>query len=85
MTQTADTAPGHYFVTALDGARHALLAGPFKNDHGAALAMVARARIEAEKVDPRAVWYAYGTARFPEDVTTPGKLNDRLGIPKEDT
>ena len=77
-TQRPDDKPGNYYVTALDGARHALLVGPFKNDHAGALALVERARIEAEKVDPRAIWYAYGTARFPEDCTTPGKLNDRL-------
>ena len=78
MTQNPDTAPGNYYVTARDGGRHALLAGPFPNNHAAALALVDRARVEAEKVDPRAVWYAYGTARFPETFNEPGKLNNRL-------
>ena len=78
MTQVPDTKPGAFYVTALYNGRHALLAGPFPNDHAAALELVDRARIEAEKVDPRAVWYSFGTARFPSSFTEPGKLNDRL-------
>jgi hypothetical protein len=77
MTQQPDTKPGAYYTTALYNGRHALLAGPFPN-HATALALVDKARIEAEKVDPRAVWYAYGTARFPETFNEPGKLNTRL-------
>jgi len=79
MTQVPDTKPGNYYVTAQrDDGRHAVLAGPFPNDHAAALALVDRARMEAEQVDPRAVRYAYGTARFPETFTEPGKLNAQL-------
>ena len=74
-THVPDTAPGNYYVTAIYNGRHALLAGPFLNDHATALALVDRARVEAEKVDPRAIWYAYGTARYPEDFNEPGKLN----------
>lgn len=80
MTQTPDTQPGHYYVSMIDGPRTALLAGPFKNDHPAALALVDRAAKLAAEVDPKAHFYAFGTARMPDDYTKPGVLNAALGV-----
>ena len=53
----------------------ALLLGPF-HSHAVALGFVDTARRAAERVDLRAVWYAYGTMAFRGAVTDPGKLND---------
>jgi hypothetical protein len=62
------------------GTRTALLAGPFAT-HTEALAMVDRAKDEAERADPRAFWDAHGTCSLPRDVGNPfGKLNQRLGV-----
>ena len=83
IMQTPDTKPGAYFVTCIDGARVGRLAGPFINDHAAALALVDRARAEAERIDPRAAWYAFGTCRVDLDhpqATRPGVLNAALGL-----
>jgi len=72
MTQKPDTKPGNYYVTAMrDDGKVVCLAGPFKNDHAAALATVDRARSVACDVDPRAHWYAYGTARLDLDYPAP--------------
>ena len=82
--QAPDTKPGAYFVSALNGRSVALLAGPFRDDHAAALAAVDPVRREAEKVDPRAIWHAFGTVRLDYDhprATTPGKLNHAAGLP----
>lgn len=56
-------APG-YYVTVWDSEtdRRAALAGPFA-EHQAALDAVAYTRDEACKIDPRAHWYYFGTAR----------------------
>jgi hypothetical protein len=62
-TQKADAAPGNYYVTVRDGERYALLLGPFTNDHQRALDAVEEVRRVAEELDPRASWYAFGTAR----------------------
>ena len=84
--QAPDTKPGAYFVTCVDPARpstYARLAGPFIDNHAAALALVDRARAEAERADPRAVWYAFGTCRVDLDhpqATRPGVLNAALGL-----
>ncbi len=80
MAQIPDTKPGNYYVTALDGKRHAVLAGPFRDDHQAALDMVDAAKTIAEEVDPKAVFYAYGTARTGYDYDKSGVLNERLGL-----
>jgi len=63
----ADTRPGHYYVSAVrDSARpgdaYVLLAGPFDN-HTTALAQVERVRRFAERCDPTADRYAFGTCR----------------------
>ncbi len=64
-----------FYVSVLDGPRYGFLVGPF-DTHDQALAQVDSARAAAEQVDPRAVWYAFGTARAPEGYSTPGVLND---------
>ena len=79
--QQPDTAPGNYYVTAVDARRTALLAGPFRDDHAAALAHVKRATdLAVNSTDPRAWFYAYGTARLPHTQTRPGIFNTQLGI-----
>ena len=85
--QEPDTKPGHYFVSCIvgrpGGRRVALLAGPFVNDHARALSMVEPARTAAGAADPRAIWYAFGTARLDADhprADRPGVLNAALGI-----
>ncbi|HEY6020838.1 MAG TPA: hypothetical protein VIY48_13350 [Candidatus Paceibacterota bacterium] len=83
-SQQPDTKPGEYYVSVIDGKRTALLLGPFTNDHAAALAMVDRVRAKAEEIDPRAVWYSFGTVRLPSDDSVPiraGKLNAQFGLP----
>lgn len=51
-----------YYVTVRrDDGAHRFLVGPFV-EHGEALALVDRARRVAESIDPKAVWYAFGTA-----------------------
>lgn len=81
MTQTPDTKPGEYYVSVIDGPRRALLLGPFTNDHAAALTMVDKVRTKAEELDPRAVWYAFGTSRMDAgEVRIPGRLNSYFGM-----
>lgn len=58
----ADSRPGYYYVSCEDGGRRALVAGPYI-DHVTALAEVDLVKAEAERVDSRAIWYAWGTAR----------------------
>lgn len=75
--QAPDPRPGYYYVTVVRGSGdYRLLKGPFVNDHAGALAAVDAARFRAYDLDPRAGWYAYGTARLPID-GGPGIL-DRL-------
>lgn len=84
MEQQPDSKPGAYYVTVVDGGRVARLAGPFMDDHAAALAMVDPVRRKAEELDPRAHWYAFGTCRMPSDDSVPiraGSLNRYFGLP----
>lgn len=75
-----DTRPGPYYVSALDGPRTALVAGPFPT-HAEALSWVDRARTAAGEVDPKAVWYAFGTCRIDDaSYARPGVLNGYLGF-----
>lgn len=80
MEQQPDTQPGEYYVTVVDGPRASRLLGPFTNDHRAALGMVDAVRAKAEECDPRAFWYAYGTARFPLGDNRPGVLNSFFNL-----
>ncbi len=77
---TPDTKPGNYYVSVVDGKKKAFLAGPFRDDHKAALDMVSAAKKAAEEVDPRAVFYAFGTVRTGYDHDRPGVLNAHLGL-----
>jgi hypothetical protein len=65
-----------YYVSVIDGTRHALLVGPFRA-HQDALELVTVARQEAEKVDARAVWYAFGTCKTPHGHRS-GILNQQV-------
>lgn len=70
--QTPDTKTGPYFVSAVDGSKSYLMAGPY-NDHGAALAQVDRARDIASNLDGRAHFMAWGTCRI-EGSTSVGSM-----------
>jgi len=81
--QKADTRPGDYYVSVIDGQRSARLLGPFVDDHQAALDHVEKVRAKAEEVDPRAVFYAFGTCRIPPGDVVPvraGALNKYFGL-----
>lgn len=78
MTQSPDTKPGYYYVSAIDGARSALVRGPFRDDHAGALASVDSARERMIAIDPRAHWYAFGTCRSDADLG-PGYLDATEG------
>lgn len=81
MGQAADSKPGNYYVSVVDGARVGRLVGPFENDHAGALAMVDKARAKAQELDPRACWYAFGTVRVDLDVPPKaGVLNSYFGM-----
>lgn len=54
-------APGFY-VSVVDGDRKALVAGPFAT-HEEALAQVDAERTKWNDLDPRAWFYAWGTAK----------------------
>jgi hypothetical protein len=85
MSQQPDNRPGNYYVTVTrDDGQYRLLLGPF-HFHRQALDMVdpvSRYVANRYAADPRAPWYAYGTARLPLDITRPnwqtppGLLND---------
>lgn len=79
VTQTPDPRPGHYYVSATEGRRYALLLGPYAT-HQEAIDTVDLARLECTARDPRAVWWAYGTSRLPLDHPNPprGHLHAHL-------
>ena len=79
MHQIPDTKPGPYYVSALDGPKTYLMAGPYAA-HQDALAMVATAREVAERNDHsgKSVWMAWGTVRI-EGCEKIGRLN-QLGM-----
>jgi len=80
MKPQRDTKPGNYYVTIHDGARFGFLAGPFKDDHQAAIDLVDRCQELAIQLDPWAHFSAFGTARVDYDYDKPGKLNAHLGL-----
>lgn len=64
--QEPDPRPGFYYVSANDGARSVLVRGPFLT-HVEALDAVRSTRDRAGDLDPRAHFYAWGTARTETD------------------
>ncbi len=78
--QQPDHRPGNYYVSIRDGDRYILAAGPFET-HQQALDMVGRVNVLANKLDGRAVWYAFGTCRLEDGrPVRPGQLNQQLGL-----
>lgn len=71
--QVPDTAPGPYYVSAVDGPRFALVSGPYAT-HREALDRVAKARQIAELHDTRAVFYSFGTVRMMDRYQRGGRL-----------
>lgn len=72
-----DTAPGPYFVSAIDGGKVHIMAGPYA-DHPAALADVDKARDITHDRDGRAWFMSWGTVRI-EGSDRVGNLN-RLNL-----
>ena len=70
-----DRTPGAFYVSCENAGRRALLVGPFAT-HVDAITRVDDVRKLAERLDPRAVFYAFGTSRAPVGTDTPGKIND---------
>lgn len=68
--QAPDPRPGHYYVSAVEGKRYAVLLGPYAT-HAEALELVDVGRLEAVARDPRAIWWAFGTCRLPPDHPNP--------------
>jgi hypothetical protein len=62
-------AKAHFYVSAVDGSRKHLVAGPY-GSHGEALGMVEHVRKHADS-DPRAHFMAWGTAGSDEEHKTP--------------
>jgi hypothetical protein len=61
-----------FYVSCIDGHRKALVSGPYAS-HAEALDAVQRVQRAAEKIDPRAIWYAWGTSGS-ETYDKPGAL-----------
>lgn len=65
--EPADHRPGFYYVSAIrDDGRKALVKGPFPK-HREALQAVEATKTTVGRFDPRAPWYAWGTARSEVD------------------
>ncbi len=75
--QTPDTAPGPYFVSAIDHGKTYLMAGPYPT-HAEALANVDKALNLAYAHDARAWFMAWGTVRI-EGSRRTGRLTE-LGL-----
>jgi hypothetical protein len=71
-----------FYVTVRSGSRVGYLLGPYAS-HADALASVDRARLFAGRLDPWAVFYAFGTARVVAETASmlrPGRFNDEIGL-----
>lgn len=81
-TCAGDAPPFYVSVIDDERKRKALLLGPYVT-HSFALSMVPTGRRLAERVDARAVWYAFGTAHGGDGRT--GILNDMLDAEERET
>ena len=69
---------GNYYVSAIDGPKVYLLAGPYET-HQEALDLVDQCNELSQSLDDRAFWFAYGTCRVKDtEYVKPGILNDML-------
>jgi hypothetical protein len=68
-----------YFVSAMDGNRFWLMAGPFPS-HPEALEMVNVVNAMACDLDPRACFFAWGTVAMKSDCVKSGRMNELLKI-----
>lgn len=75
--QTPDTRPGPYYVSAVDGTKNYLMAGPYAQ-HADALADVRRVRDIADNADARSCFMFWGTCRI-EGSDRVGNMN-KLGL-----
>lgn len=78
--QQPDSRPGNYYVTAKDAGKTWPMAGPFVNNHEAALAAVRAVREAACDIDGRACFMSWGTVRVEAAYNKPGPLNAAAGI-----
>lgn len=69
--------PGNYYVSAVDGPKFALLAGPYTS-HAQALDMVPTVTEIAMQLDPKAAFYGFGTCRTHDAYNREGILNKHL-------
>lgn len=76
----ADPRPGFYYVTAVDGPRVCLMAGPYPT-HREALALVDGVRGIATDRDGRGHFYAWGTMRS-ETNKGPGSFQKAKILPE---
>jgi hypothetical protein len=81
VKQKTDNREGDYFVSVKDDekGKYILALGPFKS-HEKALSKVADVEKYLFDHDPRAPWYAYGTARQDKGSGSKGVLNDKMGF-----
>lgn len=78
--QEPDPRPGHFYITANDGAKTFPIAGPFVDDHAAALSQVRAVMVAAGDRDGRAHFMSWGTTRMAETYAEPGPLNHVIGL-----
>jgi hypothetical protein len=76
MNAIPDSKPGPYYVSVVDAGRYALVSGPYEQ-HAEALEKVDPARRICAELNPRTVFYAFGTCRLEEPANAPrGKLQE---------
>jgi hypothetical protein len=66
--------PGNFYVSVINGERWTPVYGPFKT-HSEALENVNKAKTKGNEVDPKSVFYAWGTIKMTESYSKPGILN----------
>ncbi len=69
----------NFYVSVKDGSRSNVLAGPYST-HPEALAHVEQIRAWAERVNDRAVFYAFGTVAMAPDFNRPGMANQHINV-----